>query len=584
MRNIFCASRRTVIHSPRHVHSCGSRSVFRCRSLPRPLSHAFRLQAFFLLLLTAIALVIAIAPASVFAATLKRGPYLQMGKPTGITVRWRTDVSTNSRVQYGLTPGNLNQQANNSSQTTEHEIALTGLSSNTLYYYSVGSSSQVLASGTDYNFRTSPPAGSVSPTRIWVLGDSGESGTAGDHVRDAYYDYPGSSGTDVCLMLGDNAYDTGTDSEYQSWLFNRYKTFLRHCVLWATRGNHDETHSGSNNDYYDFFTMPTSGQIGGVPSGSEAYYSFEYANIHFVCLDSEGTSRSPSGAMMQWLELDLDANNRPWVIAYWHHPPYSKGSHNSDDSGDSGGRMRDMRQNALPILEEYGVDLVLSGHSHSYERSFLIDGHYGTSNTFNPSTMLVDGGDGDPDGDGEYHKPNSIGADHEGAVYTVAGSSSETGGGSLNHPVMVTSLNVLGSMVIDVTGPLLDAVFLDSNGNIRDHFQIAKGAATDAPQVTKSPDVGLSLANASPNPFSSQTTFKYFLPSPGHVRLLVYDVAGRLVATLAEGSKDQGQHRVEWNGKDSSGQHIPSGTYFVQLESNGARRTQKVVVLDAQRS
>lgn len=580
MRTIFCAAPlRSVIHSPRRVHFGEPPGTLRRNSNPLPLFNPFRFQTFLLLLL-----LIAIVPTSVFAATLKRGPYLQMGKPTGITVRWRTDVNTNSRVQYGLTPGNLDHQVNDSNQTTEHEIAVTGLSSNTLYYYSVGSSSQVLASGSNYNFRTSPPAGTVSPTRIWILGDSGETGQAAIDVRNAYSSYPGSAGTDVWLMLGDNAYSTGTDSEYQSVLFNRYTDFLRRNVLWSTRGNHDEIHSGSNNDYYDFFTMPTGGQIGGVPSGSEAYYSFDYSNIHFICLDSEGSNRSPSGPMLQWLELDLDATTRPWIIAYWHHPPYTKGSHNSDDAGDSGGRMRDMRQNALPILEQGGVDLVLSGHSHSYERSFLIDGHYGTSNTFNPSTMLVDGGDGDPAGDGAYQKPNSVGAAHEGAVYTVAGSSSQTGGGPLNHPVMVESLNVLGSMVIDVNGPLLDAVFLDSDGDIRDHFQITKGSQTDAPQVVKSPDAGLSLATAAPNPFSSQTTFNFFLPSPGQIRLVVYDVAGRLVATLADERKDQGQHHVEWNGKDSSGNRIPSGAYFVQLESNGERRTQKVVVLDAQRS
>lgn len=53
-----------------------------------------------------------------------------------------------------------------------------------------------------------------------------------------------------------------------------------------------------------------------------------------------------------------------------------------------------MRENALPILEAGGVDLVLNGHSHSYERSFLIDGHYGFSSSWDPQLHLVDGGDG----------------------------------------------------------------------------------------------------------------------------------------------------------------------------------------------
>ena len=75
--------------------------------------------------------------------------------------------------------------------------------------------------------------------------------------------------------------------------------------------------------------------------------------------------------MMTWLEADLQNNDKLWVIAFWHHPPYSKGSHDSDTEG----KLIDMREIVLPLVEQYGADLVLSGHSHSYERSYLIDGH-----------------------------------------------------------------------------------------------------------------------------------------------------------------------------------------------------------------
>src|SRR5262249_8268236 len=149
------------------------------------------------------------------------------------------------------------------------------------------------------------------------------------------------------------------------------------------------------NDYYDIFTLPTAAEAGGVASGSEAYYSFDWGDVHFICLDSEGSDRSKSGPMARWLRDDLAANNSMWTIAYWHHPPYTKGSHDSDNDLDSGGRMRDMRENLLPILDSTGVDLVLTGHSHSYERSFLVNGHYGPSTTLT-SAMKVDSGDGRP--------------------------------------------------------------------------------------------------------------------------------------------------------------------------------------------
>src|SRR4026209_1870528 len=81
-----------------------------------------------------------------------------------------------------------------------------------------------------------------------------------------------------------------------------------------------------------------------------------------------------------------------------------------------------MGQTPLPILEAGGADLNLTGHSHSYERSFLIDGHYGTQNTIT-AKMKIDSGDGRPDGKGPYRKVTLGPGVHEGAVYIVAGSS-----------------------------------------------------------------------------------------------------------------------------------------------------------------
>jgi hypothetical protein len=251
-----------------------------------------------------------------------------------------------------------------------------------------------------------------------------------------------------------------------------YPTILRNTQLWATLGNHDGHTADSATEsgpYYDVFTLPRNAEAGGIASGTEAYYSFDYANIHFVCLESYETNRAVAGPMMTWLVNDVASTLQPWVIAFWHHPPYSKGSHDSDSET----RLIEMRQNALPILEAAGVDLVLSGHSHSYERSFFLDGHYGTSATLVPS-MMIDAGDGRADGTGVYTKSPVVAAPNEGAVYAVAGSSGRISTAPLNHPAMFISLVELGSMVIDVDGDRLDAVFLNSNGVISDYFTISK--------------------------------------------------------------------------------------------------------------
>jgi hypothetical protein len=312
-----------------------------------------------------------------------------------------------------------------------------------------------------------------------VLGDSGTANANAQAVRNAYLSFTGTTHTNLWLMLGDNAYESGLDSEYQAAVFDMYPTILRQSVLWPTLGNHDTAQSSNppaSLPYFAMFTLPTNAEAGGMASGTEKYYSFDYGNIHFICLDSMTSDRSTSGPMATWLRADLASSTRQWTIAFWHHPPYSKGSHDSDTDP----ILAEMRQNFLPILEEAGVDLVLAGHSHSYERSYLIDGHYGVSSTFT-NAMKKDGGSGRVDGTGAYNKPTLGPGTHEGAVYAVAGSSGQISGGTLNHPAMFISLNNLGSMVLDVNGNTLDAKFLRENGVIADYFTIVKGTVVPLP-------------------------------------------------------------------------------------------------------
>ncbi|MCZ6695488.1 MAG: PKD domain-containing protein, partial [Acidobacteria bacterium] len=116
----------------------------------------------------------------------------------------------------------------------------------------------------------------------------------------------------------------------------------------------------------------------------------------------------------------------------------------------------------------------LTGHSHSYERSFLLDGHYDDSSTLTEEMKPAGDTDGRVDGDGAYQKRTSGPAPHEGAVYVVAGSSGQISGGVLNHSAMVVSMSELGSMVLDVEGDRLEARFLDAGGAFLDHFTIVK--------------------------------------------------------------------------------------------------------------
>lgn len=423
------------------------------------------------------ALVFITLTTSAVAATLTRGPYLQNGTPSSAVVRWRSSTPTDTLVQYGDAPGNLTLSAYNPVITTEHEIAISGLAPNSLIYYSVGSSTETLA-GNDANhyFITFPPIAQPTKARVWVLGDAGTQTSSQIAVRDAYYGFTGTKHTDLWLMLGDNAYETGTDTEYQGAVFDMYPAMLRKSVLFSTLGNHDTGGSTAFVDtypYFQMFTFPVNGEAGGVASGTEHYYSHDFGNIHFICLDSMTANRATNGPMASWLRADLANTLGTWVVAYWHHPSYSKGSHNSDTETE----LIQMRQNFNPILEAGGVDLVLAGHSHSYERSFLIDRHYGLSSTFN-NTNKIDGGSGRDAT--PYLKPSGLAA-NKGAVYSVAGSSGKISGGTLNHSAMFVSLNVLGSVVLDFSINRLDFQFVNSSGAVQDYFTVIKGVAPNPP-------------------------------------------------------------------------------------------------------
>lgn len=417
------------------------------------------------------------------AISIVRGPYLQLGTPESVVVRWRTDQASDSWVVFGDSPTDLVNSIADSTLSTEHEVLVSGLTPDTTYFYAVGTGTQHLAGGdSSFFFTTPPPPGTDKATRIWVLGDQGRTSDPALQIRDVYHAWTDDRATDLWLMLGDNAYSSGTDSEYQSAVFEKHSDLLRRSVLWPAFGNHDGISANGTTQtgpYFDMFTLSADGEAGGVASGSEAYYSFDYGNIHFVVLDSEDAIVDNLTTMLNWLTADLEDTRAGWSIALWHHAPYSKGSHDSDSEN----RMVQMRNRVVPILEAYGVDLVLAGHSHAYERSYLLDGHYGMSSTLTAG-MILDRGDGRLGSDGAYTK---LPGPHHGTVYVTAGSSANLSGGSLDHPAMAVSLLSFGSLVVNVAGDWLTTKLLDERGEVVDSFTIYKPGADPASPVTGHP-------------------------------------------------------------------------------------------------
>lgn len=420
--------------------------------------------------------------------TLLRGPYLQVATPTSMVIRWRTDKPSSSVVKIGGGPQSLDLAFTDNAETTEHEVKVTGLQAETRYYYSIGSQTTVLQVGDDNYFQTTAVAGKPGKYRFGVLGDCGTHSIIQDEVRARIGEYLGANYMNAWLLLGDNAYSFGRDAEFQSNFFAHYKdNFLKKNPLFPSPGNHDydNDNPARQNDhkipYYDIFTMPTKGEAGGEPSGTEAFYSFDYGNVHFLSLDSYGREDNSTrlydtlGRQVQWIKKDLAANkNKDWVVAYWHHPPYSKGSRESD--GDP--EMTAIRQNFIRILERLGVDLILCGHSHVYERSRLMGGHYGYANTFDAAKHVIDGSSARYDGSGNSCPYIKNTPQSRGTVYVVAGSSGHLGSPKPDFPhkaMYHSDAQHGGGLMLEVEGNRLDLKWIGNDGIIRDRFTMEKG-------------------------------------------------------------------------------------------------------------
>jgi hypothetical protein len=309
---------------------------------------------------------------------LTRYPYIQKAGTATVTVVWDTDIASDSQVEYGTTQA-YGSVTSDPASVTQHIVELTGLSSGTTYYYRVSSDNTILtSSGT--KFQTNKKN---QPFAFIVFGDSGAASPAQSMVAQLL---EGCINPHFGLHTGDVIYPGGEAENYNPNYFIPYKNTIKRIAIYPTLGNHDVM-TDSGQPYLDAFVLPD------VESGSntERYYSFDYANAHFVCLDVSEQDElitdvyEVGSAQYNWLVNDLDSTTKTWKFVYFHVPPYSSNStplHN----GNAG-----VQDNLCPVFEDHGVDMVFSGHSHHYERTKPIAN--GTT-TASGVTYIATGGGG----------------------------------------------------------------------------------------------------------------------------------------------------------------------------------------------
>ncbi len=161
--------------------------------------------------------------------TVTRRPYLQVLGTNSVVVRWQTATATNSKVSYGLTTS-YGSSVTNATVSTEHEVSVTGLTQDTKYFYQIGTTTANIPSDAQTFFKTALPAGTTTDFTTWVTGDFGTGTTAQADVRNAHTTYGTANlpngKADFWLWLGDNACNSGTAGEYDSFVFSIYPNII----------------------------------------------------------------------------------------------------------------------------------------------------------------------------------------------------------------------------------------------------------------------------------------------------------------------------------------------------------------------
>ena len=346
-------------------------------------------------------------------------PYLQHVTPHGITVMWETTGAEVGTVEFGE-HDRFDRQATDSEARTIHEVHLTGLDPATTYTYRVRVGDQMLPAA---SFTTAPPPGTPN-WRMVVYGDNRSNpATHARNVEQIMKLDPG-----LVLNSGDLV---AAGSRYEQWktqYFDPLRGLAEHVALFPCLGNHEQNAI----HYYNYHSLPD--------DQGEVYYSFDYGNAHFIALNSNALDApfERGDPQTKWLIADLEAHrDATWTFVFFHHPLFRAHATRG---------VTPQRWVWQPIFDQYGVDLVITGHDHHYMRSHTI---------------------------GDYR-----GEPRRGVYHLISG-----GGGAPTYPMApkvhaAARRRVHHITAIDVTDDRLVARAIDLDGNEFDTFVIDQQVAT----------------------------------------------------------------------------------------------------------
>ncbi len=326
---------------------------------------------------------------------LERAPYLQSAIADSISILWRTNIGSACEVKYKnqntgdwITVAGVTRKTNTG--VIENEVVINGLAPNSSYAYQIFTDASKLGEAF-YSFK-SPRVATDTSFTFFAVGDIGEPveedgtpdqlGKALAQMKEEF---------DLGLLLGDIIYPNGESELYDTNLFMHFTEVFPYVPVFPVLGNHD-WHEPEEN-YIKEWRLPH----------NEHYYSFNFGNIHFIALDTKNGELYDYDNQVAWFKDDLqseDALSADWQVVFLHHNGISCTYKEAYEGVVS----------LYPIFAENGVDLVLNGHAHTYERLNPMDGA-GTPvvypDSINSFTSITIGSGGKLRGVGTDPKPFS---------------------------------------------------------------------------------------------------------------------------------------------------------------------------------